>query len=94
MIWRGTELFQRALADGCDLRAGQLFDRLAFGWLVYDATTMERVGWGEARTMPAAQAAAEIAAEHWVRGDERTRAAIRSRELSTAVWLYDQEAKS
>jgi len=61
MIWRGTELFQRALADGCDLRAGQLFDRLAFGWLVYGATTMERVGWGEARTMPAAQAAAEIA---------------------------------
>lgn len=63
ITWDGDARFARAMAHGCDLRAGLLFDRLIYGWLVYDAATMERIAWGERTSMAAAQVQAEAIAE-------------------------------
>ena len=66
--WHGDGRFARALGHGYDLRAGLLFDRLAFVWIVYDAATMARLEWGEARTMAGAQVQAETIAARFLSG--------------------------
>jgi hypothetical protein len=65
--WTGDSRFARAVGHGLDLRAGLLFDRLVWGWLVYDGTTLERVAWGEARSMLGAQVQAETCARRSTR---------------------------
>jgi hypothetical protein len=41
--------------DGYDLRVGLMLDRRSYGWLVYVASSMQRLGWGEAATMEEAR---------------------------------------
>lgn len=75
--WAGdTRFCRRVTSDGFDLRVGLLRDGVTFGWLAYEASTMDRLGWGDgAPTMEAARARAEQCIEG-------ARAAMRPRARS------------
>lgn len=62
MRWSDSPVFARGLtADGFDLRVGLMHTARSWGWILYVASTMHRVDWGEEESKQAAKEAAQHA---------------------------------